>query len=436
MSESGRRFTEPRLRAVVRAEETARDRRSGILRQATRDADHSIDSTIDRGMPFMFDAHSVRELIEDRGSPRISIFLPTHERGPETKQDPIRLANLLDEAQRALENGDFGREATGLLAPARSLLKDEDFWQHQSRGLALFFSPDGMRRHRLPIELREKVVVSERFHVKPLLPLLTGDGRFHVLALSQARVRLFDASRDSIRAIDLHDVPESLRDVVGYDWEEKSLQFHSAAAGARAGGAGPGVIFHGHGSGKDDTKPEVKKYIQAVDRGVLRLLHDRGRPLVLAAVEYVAAMFRATSKHPNITDEIVEGNPDRLSPEELRDAAWKIVEPLFQAARDAATARYRELGSGSTPHTSDELETIVPAAFAGRVQTLFVARDVEQWGRYDPDTTQILLHGRPANGDDDLLDVAAAETLVRDGEIYALDAEDMPGSPIAAIFRY
>lgn len=387
----------------------------------------------------MLDAHSVQELIDDRGSPRISIFLPTHERGPETKQDPIRLSNLLDEAQRSLEDGDSGREAEDILAPARKLLKDENFWQHQSRGLAVFLSPDEMRLHRLPIELRERVVVSTRFHVKPLLPLLTGDGRFHILALSQARVRLFDASRDSIRAIDMHDVPESLRDVVGYDWEEQSLQFHAANRGTNAGpggGAGPGVIFHGQGSAKDDIKPEVKKYIQAVDRGVMRLLNDRSRPLVLAAVDYVAAMFRATSKYPNITDQIAEGNPDRLSPEELRDEAWKIVEPRFQAARDSATARYRELGSGNTRHTSDELETIVPAAFAGRVQTLFVARDVEQWGRYEPETTQLLLRGRRMNGDDDLLDVAAAETLVRDGEIYALDAEDMPGSPIAAIFRY
>ena len=384
----------------------------------------------------MLDAHAVQELIDDRGAPRVSIFLPTHERGPETKQDPIRLSNLLDEAQSVLEEGDSGRGADGILSPARALLKDEDFWQHQSRGLALFLSPDGMRRHRVPIDLREKVVVSERFHVKPLLPLLTGDGRFHVLALSQARVRLFDASRDSIRAIDLHDVPESLRDVVGYDWKESSLQFYSSSAGARSNVAGPGVMFHGHGSAKDDTKPEVRKYIQAVDRGIMGLLPDRNRPLVLAAVEYVAAMFRATSKYPNITDQIVEGSPDRLSPEELRDAAWGIVEPQFQAGRDAATTRYRELGGGSKGHTSDELETIVPAAFAGRVQTLFVARDVEQWGRFDPETTQLLLHGKRVNGDDDLLDVAAAETLVRDGEIYALDAEDMPGSPIAAIFRY
>lgn len=382
----------------------------------------------------MLDAHSVRELIEDRGDPRVSIFLPTHERGPQTKQDPIRLSNLLDEAERDLGNSANGTEIYALLEPARKLLKDEDFWLHQSRGLALFLSPEELRIHRVPMELREKVVVSSRFHVKPLLPLLTGDGRFHVLALSQSRVRLFDASRDSIRALDLHDVPASLRDAVGYDWEEKSLQFHSAASGPRGGG--PGLIFHGHGSGKDDTKPEVRKYIQAVDRGILRLLHDRSRPLVLAAVDYVAAMYRELSKYPNIADDIVEGNPDRRSAEELQGEAWKIVEPQFQAARDTATARYRELG-GDSGQTSDQLEEIVPAAFGGRVQTLFVARDVEQWGQYDAENAQILLHGETRrDGDDDLLDVAAAETLVRDGEIYALDAEDMPGSAIAAIYRY
>lgn len=387
----------------------------------------------------MLDAHSVQQLIEDRGSPRVSIFLPTHERGAETQQDPIRLDNLLDEAERSLKDGENGREAGVILAPARDLLKDESFWKHQAHGLAVFLSPDEMRLYRLPIELRERVVVAERFHVKPLLPLLTGDGRFLILALSQARVRLFEASRDSIRPLDLHDVPASLRDAVGYDWEERSLQFHAANRGTRADvgtGAGPGVIFHGQGSSADDTKPEVRKYLQAVDRGILRLLQDRSRPLVLAAVEWVASMFRDISKYPNVMKGVVDGNPDRSTPEELREEAWKIVEPQFRAARDTATSRYRELGGGNGGLTSDEVADILPAAFAGRVRTLFVARDVERWGRYDEATTRVVLNGERTTGDDDLLDVAAAETLARDGEIYALDAEDMPGGPIAAIFRY
>ena len=385
----------------------------------------------------MLDAHTVQELIEDRGDPRVSIFLPTHERGAETRQDPIRLGNRIDEAEKALAERKY-RDASGMLEPARALLGDEDFWLHQGRGLALFISPEDTRIFRVPRDLPERTVVSDRFHIKPLLPLLTGDGRFHILAVSQSRVRLFDASRDSIRAIDLHDVPESLRDAVGYDWEEKSLQFHAVSRGARAGaGAGPGVQFHGQGAGDDDAKREIRKYLQLVDRGLMRLLHDRSRPMVLAAVDYVAAMYREVSKYPKIVAGIVEGNPDHRSPEELRDAAWTLVEPEFQAARDAATSRYRELGGGNGGHTSDDLETIVPAAFAGRIQTLFVARDVEQWGQYDPQETRLVLHGaRRAEGDDDLLDVAAAETLVRAGDIYALDAEDMPGSAIAAILRY
>lgn len=384
----------------------------------------------------MLDAHAVQDLIDDRGDPRISIFLPTHERGVETRQDPIRLSNLLDEAERSLADGPGGREAGAALAPARRLLRDDDFWLHQAQGLALFLSPEEFRLFRVPIRLREKVVVSDRFHVKPLLPLLTGDGRFLVLALSKARVRLFEASRDSIRALDLHDVPASLRDAVGYDWEEKSLQFHAVGAGGRAGG-GPGVVFHGHGSGKDDTKPELRKFVQAVDRGIVRLVDDRSRPLVLAAVDYVAALYREHSRYPTIAGGIVEGNPDRRKPDELRAAAWAIVEPVFQAARDAATSRYRELGGGEGKQTSDQLEEVLPAAYDGRIGTLFVARDVEQWGRYEPDGGQLLLHGaKKSPGDDDLLDVAAAETLARNGEIYALDAADMPGSAIAAIFRY
>jgi hypothetical protein len=42
---------------------------------------------------------------------------------------------------------------------------------------------------------------SDRFHLKPLLPLLTGDGRFYILALSQNQVRLLQGTRYSVRGL-------------------------------------------------------------------------------------------------------------------------------------------------------------------------------------------------------------------------------------------
>jgi hypothetical protein len=51
------------------------------------------------------------------------------------------------------------------------------------------------------------VIVSERFHVKPLLPLLSGDGRFYVLALSQNEIRLLQGTRYSVEQVDyLHPI--------------------------------------------------------------------------------------------------------------------------------------------------------------------------------------------------------------------------------------
>jgi hypothetical protein len=59
----------------------------------------------------------------------------------------------------------------------------------------LFLSPGAFHSYRLPLSFGELAVISDRYHLKPLLPLLAGDGSFYVLALSQNEVRLLGASR-------------------------------------------------------------------------------------------------------------------------------------------------------------------------------------------------------------------------------------------------
>jgi G:T-mismatch repair DNA endonuclease (very short patch repair protein) len=50
-------------------------------------------------------------------------------------------------------------------------------------------------------------------------------------------------------------------------------------------------------------------------------------------------------------------------------------------------------------------------------------------------TTRV--HQSRRAGDEDLLEVAVAETLTRKGTVYAIEAEQLPGNPsIAALFRY
>ena len=113
----------------------------------------------------------LKTLIEEPEGLCVSIFLPTHQAGAQTQQDPIRLKNLLREAEEQLLAKEFRTpEAEELLGPAWELLDDSVFWRHQSDGLAVLLSPGVFRHYRLPLNFEDLVVVADRYHLKPLLP--------------------------------------------------------------------------------------------------------------------------------------------------------------------------------------------------------------------------------------------------------------------------
>ena len=378
----------------------------------------------------------LRYLHESAEPPCVSIYLPTHRAGAETQQNPIRFKNLLKQAEEKLRAGGWEDHVEEVLGASRRLVDDFDFWQHQRDGLAVFLAPGVEKRFRLQRSFEELAIVGERFHFGPLLPFLTGDGKFHILALSQKRVRLLEATRDSVHELDLHDIPESLQDAVGYDWEERSLQFHSGTAGntGPAGGRRR-AMFHGQNVGEENEQEEIQKFLHLVDNGVRKLLQNHEEPLVLAGVEYVRAMYRQGSHYPNLVEAGVDGNPDSLSSEELRKKAWPAVEPEFHRAEEQARESYDRLAGGEKVAT--EIEEIVPAGHDGRVDTLFVAVDEHRWGTWDPDSRRVETHESPENGYEDLLDRAALDTLLHGGSVFAVERDAVPGAgAVAAVYRY
>ena len=381
--------------------------------------------------------HDLTTLSQTSGGPCVSIFMPTVRAG-ETLQNPIRFKNLLRDTEERLAGwGLRNGQSEALLEPVRRLADDRPFWEHPSDGLALFRSPDLFRTYRVPVALRELSVVERRFHLKPLFPLLSGDGTFYVLALSLKSIRLIQASRYSAREVELGDIPQSFEAAMG----RLSRQFSQHPGTHTAAKTVSRIpIFHGHGSGEDDLKAEIRKYFQIVDD---RLAHlavdvDRDAPFVLAGVEYLLPRYHEASKLPHILDEGLTGNSDGLSAEELRDEAWEIVEPLFTADRRRAAERFGDLaGTGLASH---ELAEILPAAHDGRVDSLFTARGVRVWGTYDEAARTARFQedqGAQVNGSEDLLDHAAVQTFLHAGAVYAVERRlERQGYAVAAVFRY
>lgn len=383
----------------------------------------------------------VQALAKENDRYCVSLYMPTHRAGADTQQDPIRLKELLRKAEQELiKLGIRAPEAKERLAPAAELLQMHDFWQFQSDGLALFISPNTLQHFRLPYRFDEYVNVNNRFFIKPLIPLLTGDGRFYVLALSQSKVRLLMGTRYSVDEVYLDNIkglPRNLAEALKYDQIQEQRHQHDFA-GEPTGKWGRTTIFHGQGgSAADNAKVNIRRFFRMVDEGLHEILRNEDAPLVLAGVEYLHPIYREANTYPHLVEGAIEGNPDDLKPEELHARAWKIVEPLFEAPREQALEAFRQLAGEKSERVSDDLRSIVPAAFYGRVCTLFVTPTTQLWGKFDPATDNIQIHGERQKGDEDLFDLAVVQTVLNNGNVFAYDPKLLATrSPAAAVFRY
>ena len=307
------------------------------------------------------------------------------------------------------------------------------FWQNLDQGLIVFRSPEALRTYRLPAPVDELAMVNDRFHVKPLFTLLAEDRPFYVLAISLKNIRLIAATRHHAEELEIPGVPHSLTEALG----NLTRQYSQFQASTSSKTVSRSPIFHGHGTGEDNLKAEIVQFFNLADKALLKHM-DRDIPVVLAGVEYLLPRYKETTELPHVLDEGLTGNAEGLSPEELRDKAWEIVEPVLTAGRRKAVERYGDLlGTGRASNRYDE---ILPAAHDGRIDTLFVARGVRLWGAYDSKARAARLQesqDTQRKGNEDLLDLAAILTFQNGGQVYAVPQQEVPdGQAMAAIFRY
>ncbi len=378
-------------------------------------------------------------LAQDRAQPCISIFMRTYQTGADVQQNPIRLRDLLKNAEKQLiAQGMRHPNALDLLAPMYELMGRSDFWEAQSKGLAVFLSRDTFRYYRQPVQFLDRVVVNNRFCIKPLFSDLH-DGTFYVLALDQKDLRLLQGSRDKIVEvpIDQVGVPTSISEALPNEEFQAANQMHSFPSGEPNSKYGQTAILHGQGTAEEDPKNKIRRFFQKVDDGLRTWFGDGKAPLVLAGVEYLLPIYKEVSRYPTLANKPILGNPRAWSAKELHDRAWPLVEPMFRKPLDKDRDLVRQFLGEKDQHASHDPSVIVPAAFYGRVATLFVDRDKQLWGTFDPTTEMLAIHETRKRSDEDLLDLAALQTVLNNGTVYALEREEMPDEyPLSAVFRY
>lgn len=374
-----------------------------------------------------------KKLLESDDPYSLSVFMPTHVHGEEVlqKQDAKFLDSELRKIRKELESHSLDTaELDDRLRPIEELVQDGAFWRKQSEGLAIFASGDWFKTLRLPLSFAPTHYIGSGFYLVPLIQELKGSSPFYLLSLELENIRLFRGSRFGLDEIPLEGhIPERLEDRVGYDFEQKGLQRRSQSPGSGKSG------YHGHAESDWDRKDEILRYFRSVDQG-LEPLMDSKLPLLIASQEYLAAMFREVSSFGNVLEETLITNLSEASLTGLHESAMEILQPLLEAVRKEKWANFSQLHG--TGRATAQLDEILSAGVAGRIDTLFIARGAELWGSFDDQNLEVHTVDKPSSEAESLVNQAVRLTLRHGGEVYERDPSDMPGKamPVAALYRY
>lgn len=386
----------------------------------------------------MLTQEMLEQLAEQHDGLCVSVYSPTHDSGSEAVGDPIWLKTGLQDAEKMLaDHGADKATIKRIIEPAREFrqnLGPNDF----GAGTLAVLLADGFEEiMHSPVQIPEvRTFVSDRFHLKPLIPVLTENLRFYVLAISRHDVRLVQCTRYTQQEEPLSrtQVPRHILETIPEVEPKDSIQQHSGRPRG-AGGSQREAMYHGQGKAEAVEAHQIRHFFREVNNGIIKYMDGRS-PLIFAGVEELFHPYREANTYDYLLDEAIRGNPEHLRPEQLREKAWDILEPYLTRRVAEAQANFEQ--AQAYGRATDDLKAIVLAARDGRIGAFFGARDCEHWGRVPDLGEDVQMRAKLELGDYDLIDYAAIKTMLQSGHAYLMDADAVPGdgNGAAAILRY
>jgi len=303
----------------------------------------------------------------------------------------------------------------------------------RGNSLAVFRSPDQFRVAWLDEPTSSRAVVGPHFYIRPLLPQVTRNAVFDILALSRNDVRMLRCtSRNSEEVAFPPGVKTSFD-----DWMNTAKPDHvsnTMEVGGPSTGSMKGVMSTYSTTDREDRGEFVAHFFGQIDRGVNELLRGRSEPVVLAGVDHQLSLYRSISTYPNLAQEAVQGAPNGLKAGEMHARALEAMSRCYRKKVDDVLAEYNHKAGGGA---SNRLKDIVTAAHDGRVLTLLVSDSLESTGVFDQATHTVKARETGGSEDEDLINDAAVQTILHAGQVYVVQNGRMPnGAPLAAIFRF
>lgn len=371
------------------------------------------------------------KMFEGGEPPFVSIYLQTHRGSAEAMQDKLTYKNLVAEAERSLKQLYGKKDYSHLVESLKGLYesRQEDLWRNLKDGLAVLANNDDMIVCLLDYTLRDRSIVANSYHIRPLVRGFQFDTEYYLLELTQERFELYQGDSQGFERIEL---PEEMHNC--YD-EVFPLQGKDSIPGIGSYTAA-GTGFFGINSKSDLQDIEREKRFRYTDKVVSSVLENYPRaPVILVTSGRHQTEYRLINTVEALLQTGIETRMESTSYQDILKEATALV--IGERKRELAQIADGFTGAQAAGKATADPSEIASALAEQKVRVLFLEQDSITTGHLDLETGSITYEGVHHPEVDDLGDDFAQATYRQGGMVYILPSEEMPTETgMAAFFRY
>ena len=292
----------------------------------------------------------------------------------------------------------------------------DEFWKRQAHGLGVLARPDDLHAFRLPISPKPLVEAADRYHLTPLMRAMTTPTHLFVLALAEESARLLHVVANLPPAeLDISHLPKNAEQAT-----------HRPSVHVRA----PRKRLQN----LEGEKILLEQYVRQVDEAVSGALAGSAAPLILAAAEPIASIFRSINSYPHLLNDALLPEVTHRSDRQIADLALPLLDRLFERDLKEIIARFEELKPN---RATTEISYTAHAATAGAVEALLVDLDAVIPGVVSEIDGSVTYAVRDDAETYSVVDEIARRALLTGARVLSAKRDELPEqAPLAAILRY
>lgn len=347
-----------------------------------------------------------------QGEACVTIICSTHRTHPENEGDPLRLKNLVKNAEERLYNDYEKRFVWPIMEKLDDLVEKLDH-RENLESLIIFVNPEMVEFTRLAIKVTDRVVIDDTFATRDLVRAEHEQEAYYTLVLSRSEARLVEAMND-----------KAIVEIKGSFPYKNGTLFNTSKQERNTAGSDEKLI---------------EEFFNRVDKEVQAAIKNHPLPVMIIADErnYTHYMNIAGRKEMYMGYLNKNRGDEEAKIHHIIDDVWPEVHEIN---RKRNAERVEELGRavGSGKFLSD-INDIWRAILEGRGQTLFVRKGYFKPGIISGNEIELVdkLERDQKGVCDDIIDEMIEHNLTFGGDTVFLSGDELDKfQNVALITRY